>query len=120
MPNQSTQVPDVPNAAAHANAYERNRDLPRLVPLWPSELKTDTRADHLRLLACLRRALRLERQRGLAGHWAYDLTRHALLLRAYREETARYLAAMTGSLLEGETKSNGTGSGNTSSLRAGP
>jgi hypothetical protein len=49
------------------------------------------RADHARLLAKLRRALRAERQRGLGGHWAYDLARHAQLLRAYRAETAAYL-----------------------------
>lgn len=39
----------------------------------------------------MRRALRLERQRGRAGHWAYDLARHAQLLRAYRSEVADYL-----------------------------
>jgi hypothetical protein len=71
--------------------YERARDLPKLVPLWPSEIKALGRADHARLLAKLRRALRAERQRGLGGHWAYDLARHAQLLRAYRAETAAYL-----------------------------
>ncbi|CAN1725104.1 protein of unknown function [Hyphomicrobium sp. 1Nfss2.1] len=39
----------------------------------------------------MRRALRLERQRGIAGHWAYDLARHAALLNAYRAETKDYL-----------------------------
>jgi hypothetical protein len=48
-------------------------------------------ADHARLLARMRRALRVERQRGIAGHWTYDLARHARLLRAYRAETTAYL-----------------------------
>jgi hypothetical protein len=61
--------------------------------MWPYEFTTQNRNDHLRLLANLRRALRSERQRGLGGHWAYDLARHAHLLRAYRAETAAYLAA---------------------------
>ena len=36
----------------------------------------------------LRRALRAERRRGLAGHWSYDLNRH-LGLSAYKGELAR-------------------------------
>lgn len=71
--------------------YERRRDLPRLLPLWPHEIDAAAPAEHARLLARLRRALRQERLRGLAGHWAYDLARHAQLLRAYRCETAEYL-----------------------------
>jgi hypothetical protein len=71
--------------------YVRARDLPRLLPLWPAELHTATLSEHARLLARLRRALRVERQRGLAGHWAYDLARHAQLLRAYRAEAETYL-----------------------------
>ncbi len=72
-------------------AYQRARDLPRLLPLWPHELETIDLAQHARLLARMRRALRIERQRGRGGHWAYDLARHAELLRAYRLETADYL-----------------------------
>ena len=51
--------------------YVRARDLPRLLPLWPHELTATTNADRARLLARLRRALRAERQRGIAGHWTY-------------------------------------------------
>lgn len=76
------------NAAAHN--YNRQRDLPGLLAVWPSELSVSDNATHARLLARMRRALRLERQRGLAGHWAYDLNRHALLLHAYRVEVALY------------------------------
>jgi hypothetical protein len=39
----------------------------------------------------LRRALRAERQRGIGGHWSYDLARHAQLLHAYRAEAKAYL-----------------------------
>jgi hypothetical protein len=42
----------------------------------------------LRILARLRKALRAERRRGLAGHWTYDLARHVELLRVYRLELA--------------------------------
>lgn len=72
-------------------AYQRRRDLPRLLPLWPHEIEPASLAQHARLLARMRRALRMERQRGIAGHWAYDLARHAELLRAYRAEAADYL-----------------------------
>lgn len=67
-------------------AYVRETDLPKLLPLWPWELEVRTPHDHMRLLARLRRALRAERQRGICGHWTYDLSRHAQLLRAYRAE----------------------------------
>jgi hypothetical protein len=69
----------------------RARDLHRLLPLWPSETEIRTPGDHARLLARLRTALRAERRRGLNGHFAYDLARHAQLLRAYRAEVAAYL-----------------------------
>lgn len=63
--------------------YVRHRDLPLLLPMFPDELAA---LAHDRLVAMLRRALRLERQRGLRGDWAYDLARHAQLLAAYRTE----------------------------------
>jgi hypothetical protein len=82
-----------PRAAVPATRYLRSRDLPRLFPMCPQEITTQNCNDHLGLLAKLRRALRSERQRGLGGHWAYDLARHAHLLRAYRAEMAAYLVA---------------------------
>jgi hypothetical protein len=82
------------SACSPVQSYRRQRDLPRLLPLWPHEVATATLGEHARLLARLRRALRIERRRGLSGHWAYDLARHAQLLRAYRCETADYLARM--------------------------
>ena len=71
--------------------YQRARDLPKLLPLWPHEIEISSISEHARLLARMRRALRAEHQRGIAGHWAYDLARHAQLLRAYRAETADYM-----------------------------
>ena len=73
-----------------AASYQRARDLPRLLPLWLHEIEIASIAEHARLLARMRRALRMERQRGIAGHWMYDLARHAQLLCAYRAETAAY------------------------------
>lgn len=74
------------------DGYDRARDLPGLVALWPAEMADGSLAGRLRLLARLRTALRRERQRGLAGHWAYDLARHARLLEAYRREAAALVA----------------------------
>ena len=74
---------------AGAAAYLRARDLPKLIPLWPHELEDLSRAGSVTILAKLRRALRAERRRGLAGHWSYDLNRHLALLSAYKGELAR-------------------------------
>jgi hypothetical protein len=82
-----------PRAPTAQPDYVRARDLPKLVPLWPSEYANLSRAGHARLLAKLRRALRAERQKGIGGHWSYDLTRHAQLLRAYRAEAMAYVRA---------------------------
>lgn len=68
--------------------YDRRRDLPALIAVWPTEIDHPNDGGHLVLLSKLRRALRLERRRGLAGHWTYDLARHAQLLIAYRHELA--------------------------------
>ena len=74
-----------------ASAYDRRRDLPRLLPLWPHEIEATSLGEHAQLLARMRRALRIERQRGRGGHWAYDLARHAQLLSAYRAEVAHFM-----------------------------
>ena len=70
------------------SAYDRKRDLPSLVAVWPEELTAHTPEGHQHLIQRLRRALREERRRGLAGHRAYDLNRHARLLAALRAEIA--------------------------------
>jgi hypothetical protein len=66
--------------------YDRRTTLCSVLALWPQEIEDDSLAGRLLIVAKLRRALRVERQRGLAGHWTYDLARHAELLRAYKQE----------------------------------
>ncbi len=70
------------------SAYDRTGDLPRLLPLWPHEIADTSPEARHRLIQRLRRALREERRRGLAGHWTYNLTRHAGLWRALQAELA--------------------------------
>lgn len=65
---------------------QRENELMRLLPLWPHEVADQSPSGRRRLLGLLRRALRDERKRGLAGHWTYDLSRHAQLLALYRAE----------------------------------
>jgi hypothetical protein len=67
----------------------RLRDLARLLPLWPHEIADASLAGQRRICRLLMKALRHERQRGVAGHWTYDVGRHAALVRALRPELAR-------------------------------
>ncbi len=60
-------------------------ELAAILPLWPHELADESPRGHRLVLAKLRRALRAERRRGIAGHWTYDLARHVELLRLYRK-----------------------------------
>jgi len=46
---------------------DQARDLPRLIALWPHELADQTPEGSLLILSKLRRALRAERRRALAG-----------------------------------------------------
>ncbi len=80
------RFPDGP--AMHVRPYRREEELPKLIGLWPDEIAGHEAADANVVLGKLRRALRAERQRGRAGHWAYDLNRHLALLDAIRHETA--------------------------------
>jgi hypothetical protein len=73
----------MPRPAVDADLHRRAH----LLPLWPHELTDQSLAGRRARTEALRRALRAERQRGLAGHWAYDLARHWALLRWYRVET---------------------------------
>ena len=71
-------------------AYDRRVELARVLPLWPHEIEDETAAGRTRIIVKLRRALRAERRRGIAGHWTYDLGRHMELLRLYRLELASW------------------------------
>lgn len=77
--SQKTAQPD-PRMATHLAS------LARLLPLWPHELADLTAAGREKRLGLLRKALRAERRRGLAGHWTYDLGRHSALLQCYKRE----------------------------------
>lgn len=79
---------------------ERTSELMRLLPLWPHEIADTTPNGRRRLLALLRGALRAERQRGLAGHWTYDLSRHAQLLKLYRLECSKVAKVTDGAVCE--------------------
>ena len=83
---RASRVPDAPTKSA--KPYNRREELPRILPLWPHELADQSTQGRARVLAKLRRALRAERRRGIAGHWTYDLGRHVELLRVYRLELA--------------------------------
>ena len=82
------------NDALRSFDADHLRTLARLLPLWPHELSDLSPAGRRRRIALLRRALRQERQRGLAGHWTYDLGRHSGLLACYRTELAAFEALM--------------------------
>lgn len=63
--------------------YQRQRDLPRLCPSLPGHGPAETAEE---IIARLKRALMRERQRGVAGHWSYNLLRHMQLAQALRAE----------------------------------
>jgi hypothetical protein len=67
---------------------DRRTALARALQVWPHELDDDA-GTRLQIVHKLRRTLRAERRRGIAGHWTYDLARHVELLRLYREEVSR-------------------------------
>lgn len=72
--------------AAGISAYDRSRDLPRLLAVWPHEVENCTQCERIDLLEKLRRALRTQKRRADAGHWGYDLNRHLALFCAYKSE----------------------------------
>lgn len=72
--------------------YRRAQQLPALLKLWPHELEDYSYPGTLKLAALLRKALRAERIRARAGHWAYDLNRHLGLIAALKAERSRLRA----------------------------
>jgi hypothetical protein len=82
-----TIKPQSQNSANGGNrAAVHTSDLARLLPLWPHELNDMTASGREKRICLLRKSLRAERRRGLAGHWTYDLGRHSALLRCYKRE----------------------------------
>ena len=88
MPQPIARPVAVTAATQAPTPYDRMRDLPRLLRMWPHEVAALGEADRGALIERLRQMLRNERKRGLSRHWSYDLARHAALLRAYRAESA--------------------------------
>lgn len=72
----------------HQSDSERRAELARLLPLWPAEIADLTMQGRRRIIATLSKALRVERVRGKAGHWAYDLARHVALSQNWKNECA--------------------------------
>ena len=69
--------------------YCRVRELPPLLRLWPSDVEDYSYPGTLKIVALLRNALRAERRRTRASHWAYDLNRHMGLIAALKAERER-------------------------------
>jgi len=84
-----SRAPARPQTEGRPPRYDRNCDLPRLIQIWPRELDDRSQENLGLIVRKLRTALRAERQRGLAGHWTYDVARHSQLLVAYRIELRR-------------------------------
>lgn len=87
------QTPLPPPSRVATDAPDRAREFARLAGLWPAEIADVSPEGRARLIAKLERVLKAERRRGRAGHWTYDLARHAALVRAVRRERA-LLAAL--------------------------
>lgn len=87
MTTQHTRLVQVTaNALSKSDDVRRRIELQRLLPLWPQEIADLSVEGRRRVVRLLARALRQERCRGAAGHWAYDLARHAALARIWRRE----------------------------------
>lgn len=61
-------------------------DAVQLLPLWPRDLGNRTAEGRKKLVAVIERELRKERQRGIAGSTAYNVSRHAKLARLLKDE----------------------------------
>ncbi|GLK55917.1 hypothetical protein JOD31_000836 [Methylopila capsulata] len=73
---------------AGAEAYDRRRHLPRLIPCAPGDLETPSRETRQAIVDRLAAALEAERRRGRDRCWTYDLNRHIALAQAYAAETS--------------------------------
>jgi hypothetical protein len=56
--------------------------------LWPHEVSDRSIEGRRKIIAALDKALRAERRRGNAGHWTYDVARHAALYRIWKRQRA--------------------------------
>jgi Family of unknown function (DUF6477) len=96
MMQKQVQAPDNPYlemALEGARNYHRQRHLPALLALWPSELDDFSLAGTREIVGRLETALQAERRRSRARHWCYDLNRHLALVSALTGEQ-RHLATL--------------------------
>jgi len=70
-------------------SYDRHRMLPRVLPVGPDDVTGGEPETTRRIVLKLASALRVERARGRAGHWTYDLNRHIGLVQALKAEQER-------------------------------
>lgn len=75
--------------AATAGLFDREAELPKLIRLWPGELRDYSFVGTRKIISMLKSALRAERKRGQTGHWSYDLNRHLALAEALKAEADR-------------------------------
>ena len=73
---------------AARDASKRTGSLQRLLAAWRGEIADVSIPGRRRTVSRLEKALRLERARGRAGHWAYDVARHQQLAHHLRLEQA--------------------------------
>lgn len=71
--------------------YDRNRDLPRLLPVWPHELEVDQdRKAHAALILKITRRCRAMRNAGVSRKPAYNGADHRALYTYLQYERAIY------------------------------
>ncbi len=75
----------------NALTYDRQKDLPRLIAIWPSQIKDDTQTGTHKIIDKIQRALQVERRKAKSSHWSYNLTKHIGLLTALKAEQTNLL-----------------------------
>ena len=74
------------NVPFNVLSYDRQKDLPRLIAIWPSLLEDDTQEASRKIIEKIQKALQTERRKSKTGHWSYNLTKHIGLLTALKAE----------------------------------
>ncbi len=88
-PKKRSEYNGLPDSPRQRKNFDRELELPRLIGLWPSELKDYSAEGTIKIIALISKALRIERQRSARRDWAYELNRHLALHEALKAETAR-------------------------------
>lgn len=74
---------------ADAPFYDRERDLPRHLAIWPRELRDYSIPGTETIIARIQKVLRACYAAALRDHWSYSVNRHIALLAALKCERAR-------------------------------